>query len=46
MANTFPKFHNAMWPGLVGKEEGTDHPPISLDRMLAGYVRVYESHLA
>ena len=32
--NTFPKLHNAMWPGLVGKEEGTDHPPISLDRML------------
>lgn len=28
------KLHNAMWPGLVGKEEGTDHPPISLDRML------------
>ena len=23
-----------MWPGLVGKEEGTDQPPISLDRML------------
>jgi sugar phosphate isomerase/epimerase len=23
-----------MWPGLVGKEEGTDEPPISLDRML------------
>ncbi|MCB1232730.1 MAG: TIM barrel protein [Verrucomicrobiae bacterium] len=23
-----------MWPGLVGKEDGTDHPPISLDRML------------
>jgi len=23
-----------MWPGLVGKEAGTDHPPISLDRML------------
>lgn len=23
-----------MWPGLVGKEEGTDHPPISLERML------------
>ncbi len=34
MSNTFPKLHNAMWPGLVGKEEGTDHPPISLDRML------------
>lgn len=28
------KVHNAMWPGLVGKEEGTDHPPISLERML------------
>lgn len=34
MSNSFPKLHNAMWPGLVGKEEGTDHPPISLDRML------------
>ncbi len=34
MANLFPKLHNAMWPGLVGKETGTDHPPISLDRML------------
>jgi sugar phosphate isomerase/epimerase len=31
---TAPKLHNAMWPGLVGKEEGTDHPPISLERML------------
>lgn len=31
---TFPKLHNAMWPGLVGKEPGTDHPPISLERML------------
>jgi len=28
------KLHNAMWPGLVGKEPNTDHPPISLDRML------------
>ncbi len=34
MANTLPKLHNAMWPGLVGKEPDTDHPPISLDRML------------
>ena len=34
MSRAFPKLHNAMWPGLVGKEEGTDHPPISLDRML------------
>jgi sugar phosphate isomerase/epimerase len=32
--NKFPKLHNAAWPGLVGKEEGTDHPPIGLDRML------------
>jgi sugar phosphate isomerase/epimerase len=23
-----------MWPGLVGKEPGTDHPPIPLERML------------
>ncbi len=30
--NTFPKLHNAMWPGLVGK--GEDEPPISLDKML------------
>ena len=28
------KLHNAMWPGLVGKEEGTDHPPISFEHML------------
>ena len=34
MSHTKPKLHNAMWPGLVGKEEGTDHPPISLERML------------
>jgi sugar phosphate isomerase/epimerase len=34
MAHTYPKLHNAMWPGLVGKEPGTDHPPISLERML------------
>lgn len=31
---TFPRLHNAMWPGLVGKTPGTDNPPISLDRML------------
>ena len=30
--NSFPKLHNAMWPGLVGK--GDDEPPISLDKML------------
>src|SRR4026209_1442825 len=34
MPNSLPKLHNAMWPGLVGKEAGTDHPPIRLDRML------------
>jgi sugar phosphate isomerase/epimerase len=35
MSNAYPKLHNAMWPGLVGK--GTDagqEPPLSLDRML------------
>jgi len=31
--NQFPKLHNAMWPGLVGKEPGTDYPPISLEHM-------------
>ncbi len=34
MTNTFPKLHNAAWPGLVGKEEGTENPPIGLDQML------------
>lgn len=29
-----PALHNALWPGLVGKEEGTDQPPIGLGRML------------
>src|SRR5437867_3363987 len=29
----FPKLHNAMWPGLVGKGPGSE-PPISLDTML------------
>lgn len=33
-SHTFPKLHNAMWPGLVGKQEGTANPPISLERML------------
>lgn len=30
--NAFPKLHNAMWPGLVGK--GEEEPPIGLDKML------------
>ena len=30
----YPKIHNAAWPGLVGKEPGTDHPPIDLDTMV------------
>lgn len=34
MTHSLPKLHNAMWPGLVGKEPGTDHPPISLEKML------------
>ncbi len=38
MANTrsavYPKVHNAMWPGLVGKGPGAE-PPIDLDTMLS-----------
>ena len=33
-ANTYPKLHNAMWPGLVGKG-GDSEPPIDLDTMLS-----------
>jgi len=33
--HAFPKLHNAMWPGLVGKGDGDgEEPPISLERML------------
>jgi len=31
--NNFPKIHNAMWPGLVGKGPDSE-PPIDLDTML------------
>lgn len=31
--NTYPKLHNAAWPGLVGKGEGSE-PPIGLDKMI------------
>src|SRR5215203_4671569 len=31
--NNFPKLHNAAWPGVVGKGEGSE-PPIELDTML------------
>ncbi len=34
MSNEFPKLHNAAWPGVVGKEPGSDQPPIELDTML------------
>src|ERR1700742_1014014 len=30
---TFPKLHNAAWPGVVGKGEGSE-PAIDLDTML------------
>ncbi len=33
MPNAFPKLHNAMWPGLVGKGPDSE-PPIDLDTML------------
>jgi hypothetical protein len=32
--NNYPKLHNATWPGIVGKGEGSE-PPISFDDMLA-----------
>ena len=32
--STFPKLHNAAWPGLVGKEPETANPPIPLETML------------
>ena len=31
--NTFPKLHNAAWPGVVGKGDGSE-PPIPLETML------------
>jgi sugar phosphate isomerase/epimerase len=31
--NNYPKLHNAMWPGLVGKGSDSE-PPITLDTML------------
>src|SRR6185312_6384762 len=31
--HNFPKLHNAAWPGVVGKGEGSE-PPIDLDTML------------
>jgi sugar phosphate isomerase/epimerase len=32
-SNSLPKLHNAAWPGVVGKGEGSE-PPIELDTML------------
>ena len=32
-ANTFPRLHNAAWPGVVGKG-GDGEPPLDLDTML------------
>ena len=34
MTNNFPKLHNAMWPGLVGKGSPGAEPFIDLDTML------------
>ena len=31
--NVFPKLHNAMWPGLVGKGSGSE-PGIDLDTLI------------
>lgn len=35
MSSTYPKLHNAMWPGLVGKGSPGAEPCIDLDTMLA-----------
>src|SRR2546428_681161 len=32
--NNYPKLHNAMWPGLVGKGSPGAEPQIDLDTML------------
>ena len=35
MTHAYPKLHNAMWPGLVGKgHDPGQEPPLSLERML------------
>src|SRR6185436_7923810 len=34
MPNQYPKLHNAMWPGLVGKGSPGAEPTIDLDTML------------
>jgi sugar phosphate isomerase/epimerase len=34
MSNNYPKLHNAMWPGLVGKGSSGAEPCIDLDTML------------
>ncbi|WP_425396029.1 sugar phosphate isomerase/epimerase family protein [Aeoliella sp.] len=35
MSNGYPKLHNAMWPGVVGKgTQPGEEPPLSLQRML------------
>ena len=34
MSNTFPKLHNALWPGVVGKGSPDAEPFIDLDTML------------
>ena len=33
--HSYPKLHNAAWPGLVGKEDGTETPPIPFEQMLS-----------
>jgi len=34
MSHNYPRLHNAMWPGLVGKGGPAAEPPIDLDTML------------
>lgn len=32
--NSYPKLHNAAWPGVVGKGDDDENPVIPLDEML------------
>ena len=34
MENNYPRLHNAMWPGVVGKGSGDGEPIIGLDTLL------------
>ncbi len=41
MSNKFPRLHNAMWPGVLGKGATGTEPYVSLDHMLGMTKRAY-----